>query len=242
MADKKSAKYPFRWSDGSWHSRAQRTSIGSSGSKATTVTGTQVGTPKPLPSTGGVQAPAGRVGGTEVRPPAPAGGGGATGGAAAAAPPPIDPRLVAAYNNRVSANNTSYDATVGGYKDEEDRAATGFGFNITRDAAGNPFYDGSLAINPQDPFSKMGLLQRSYEQQRTGTSNSYASMGQRNSGAYERMVGENADVNKQNQDSLSKAFAELIAGYRKGRLGAYGDMTTGNSTAYGDMVTAALGG
>lgn len=53
-------------------------------------------------------------------------------------------------------------------------------------------YNAQGARDYTNPYSAAALLEENYKRSKTGTMNSYASMGQQNSGAYGRMQGENA--------------------------------------------------
>lgn len=156
---------------------------------------------------------------------------------------PMDPRITAYTNNQTAELGHERDETLAYTNVDADRAASDYGFNITKDASGNPtFNSGDLTVNPQDPFSKMALLQKSYEGQQRGTTNSYASSGQLYSGALLNKRAADTSQNDQDKDALAKAFRDTIEGLRRQRAGAVDTYTSGVNAAGGQALQLALGG
>lgn len=79
-------------------------------------------------------------------------------------------------------------------------------------------------VDVSNPFSKAGLLKRTYQQSRRGTTNSYAANGQLYSGALGRAQDSNTFNYLQGQDALLKNFqstyGNLINQYLAGQQAA----------------------
>lgn len=89
--------------------------------------------------------------------------------------------------------------------------------NVSYDANGNPRINGGLQIdwaNPGalNPFSKAALLVKSFQEAGKGTSNSYASRGQHNSGAYGRAQGANEFGFAQGRSGIDSALRNFVTG------------------------------
>lgn len=153
---------------------------------------------------------------------------------------PEDPRLSALYNQSVKDAGTVRDNA--NYSTEYDvtRGANDLGFQVGHSATGD--YTTDFSLDPNNPFSKMALLQRSYEQEKSGTQNSYAAGGQLHSGAYGRMVNENQFQNDNNQQQLRNALQDLLERGRRSRAGAADDYAASTSGAATQALQMALGG
>lgn len=73
-------------------------------------------------------------------------------------------------------------------------------------------YGASGARDYTNPYSQAALYEESYKRSKLGTTNSYASQGQLNSGAYGRMQGENARNLSINQNTLAHSAANAYHG------------------------------
>ena len=111
----------------------------------------------------------------------------------------------------------------------EGRAASDFGFQLNRDPTTGFATAGGL--DTSNPFSKMSLLQRSYETSKRSTSNQYASMGQGFSGAFNAQQGENTRGYQQGYDALTKDFADILMGFTQDRANAQSSYTSGLADA-----------
>ena len=111
----------------------------------------------------------------------------------------------------------------------EGRAASDFGFQLNRDPTTGFATAGGLDLS--NPFSKMSLLQRSYETSQRATGNQYASMGQGFTGAFNAAQGENTRGYQQGYDALTKQFADILMGFAQDRLNAKNSYTSGLADA-----------
>jgi hypothetical protein len=68
------------------------------------------------------------------------------------------------------------------------------------------FLPGSMTVDPNNPYSRASLLQRSYQQGQAGTTNSMAARGQLYSGATQRGLDEGTFNYSRNTDALQKAY------------------------------------
>lgn len=99
-----------------------------------------------------------------------------------------------------------------------------------------------LGADQSNPYSQAKLLEESYKRSTRGTENSYASMGQRNSGAYRRMQGENARNYSIGFDQLSRGYQDARYGVVRGQLGSYAENSTGVDQASFEALLRALRG
>lgn len=111
----------------------------------------------------------------------------------------------------------------------EGRAASDFGFQLNRDPSTGFATAGGLDLS--NPFSKMSLLQRSYETSKRSTSNQYAAMGQGFSGAFGAQQRENTHGYQQDYNALTQQFADLLAGFTQDRVNAQSAYTSGVADA-----------
>lgn len=137
-----------------------------------------------------------------------------------------NPGYEAMYNADVSGADNEYGNTIAGLQYGETRAGQDYGFTFGRDAAGN-VDSNSFQVDPNNPFSKMALLSRSYQQEQAGNLNNYASMGQQNSGAYARQAANAKFGNDQANDALRKSFGDVMNASTLNRAGA---LNTKNNT------------
>lgn len=164
-----------------------------------------------------------------------------TGGPATPGAAPEDPRISGWYGDQLKSATTARDNAYYsiGYNLQE--GANDYGFSYTQDPSTGA-YGTDLSVDPANPFSKMALLQRSYEQQKAGTMNSYAADGQINSGAYQRMKRENQFQNDAGNDELKKAFRRLLQGANQDRLAAADQYSASLGSAGSEALRLALGG
>lgn len=101
-------------------------------------------------------------------------------------------------------------------------------------------FDASGNIDPNDPFGRAQLLQRAFDQQKTGNKNGYAARGQLYSGALQNAQ-DAALFNYQAQDSaLRNEFAQAQAALNAQRAAAYGNYYQGLNDAAWQRVNAAI--
>lgn len=97
-------------------------------------------------------------------------------------------------------------------------------------------YDAEGRIDPNNPFSKAQLLQRTYQQTQKGTGNQYAARGQLYSGALQRAKNEN-QFNYQAQDAqLRGSYAQQLAELARLRAEAQNQYNMQRSGAYWDLI------
>jgi hypothetical protein len=96
-------------------------------------------------------------------------------------------------------------------------------------------------IDPNNPYSRAALLQRSYQDSQRGTTNSYASAGQYNSGAYSRMRGRNTENFDIGLDQLKKSQGREQAGVVQQQVQNYSTNMAGLDPAKLESILKALG-
>lgn len=109
---------------------------------------------------------------------------------------------------------------VGGINQAENAGANEFGFAVKWKPTVGPNGEReveSIAVDPANPFSRAALLQRSYDQAKRGSTNSYAARGQLYSGALQNAQDENTFGFQRGDDQLRRAFASFILGQEGNR-------------------------
>jgi hypothetical protein len=96
-------------------------------------------------------------------------------------------------------------------------------------------------IDPNNPYSRAALLQRSYQDSQRGTTNSYAAAGQYSSGAYKRMQDRNAENFDIGLDQLKKGQGRELSGVLKGQVDTYSQYGAQLDPAKLDSLMKALG-
>jgi hypothetical protein len=96
-------------------------------------------------------------------------------------------------------------------------------------------------IDPNNPYSRAALLQRSYQDSQRGMTNSYAAAGQFNSSAYDRMQGRNAENFDIGVDQLKKAQGKEQAAVLKGQVDTYSQHGANLDPAKLEALMKALG-
>jgi hypothetical protein len=139
--------------------------------------------------------------------------------------PPPDPALLAAQSQANTAVGLS-DAWAT-YQTGQINADYGFGADGT--------------IDPNNPYSRAALLQRSYQDSQRGMTNSYAAAGQFNSSAYDRMQGRNAENFDIGVDQLKKAQGKEQAAVLKGQVDTYSQHGANLDPAKLEALMKALG-
>lgn len=160
-----------------------------------------------------------------------------------APPVPTDPRIDALYSDETTGLRTEYGNSLTDITFDENKTAGRYGFVIGRDAQGNAtFNSANPAVDPADPFSKMSLLQRSYEQAKTGTTNSMAAQGHLYSGSLRNAQTENTYQMDLGKNSLISEFQDYIEQSTRGRRAAGTDYSAGVANAAGRRLDRQLGG
>jgi len=93
-----------------------------------------------------------------------------------------------------------------------------------------------------NPYSRANLLMESYRRNQRGTMNSYAAQGQLNSGAYERMQGENKRNYNIGFDQTSREYQDARYDITRGQVQAYADAGSAVSGAQWEAILRALQG
>lgn len=187
MASKKSSQNPYRWPDGSWHSRPVKSAGGSFGG-------------------GGVVPNKGSYGGGNVGPGAaglvpratPMVGGQPNQGLGPVGGPPIDPQYEAYKLS--SGRNLAIGNADATYQRGQLEQSYGYG-----------------ASGAANPYSRAALLEESFKRSKLGTTNSYASSGQLYSGAYGRMQGENERQYSIGADQNRREYDQAVYGVNRGQ-------------------------
>lgn len=140
-----------------------------------------------------------------------------------------------------SANN-QYGHTIAGITANEDLTGSDYGYDLTRDAAGNVTgYHLKDNVQATDPFSRAALLQRLGGQQRNQTLNSYAARGQLYSGALVNQQNTDQFSYDQNFDSLVKTLARYFTNSTQAKVQAADARDSGVSSSALQTLLAALG-
>lgn len=152
---------------------------------------------------------------------------------------PSDPRVDSIYNSTIGRLRQQREDTYTqlGYQDR--RTANDYGFKV--DFHGHTA-DAIPEFDPTNPFSKMALLQRSFEQTKNGDNTGFAANGQLFSGAYGRQREETQHGFDVNKDSLVKAFQDAINGSNQQRFAAEQAYGNGESDAGKDRLRLLFGG
>lgn len=168
---------------------------------------------------------------------------GGTGAAAASSNPLIE----GVFNDANTGADTQYRHTLAGINFDDgalvqdifgwDPGKAVHGADGSLDIAGTE----ALGVNPDDPFSKMSLLTRSYQQQQNRSQNSYAAGGHLFSGAYGRAKASDLFNNDQSRDDLFKAFEASGRGNNQNRLTASDTKAGAIGTAASNRLNSYLG-
>lgn len=108
------------------------------------------------------------------------------------------------YETRVSDIHRTRDDALAGIQAEENRAKQEFGFD-----------------DPSNPFNRLKMMERMYQQSRAGTTNAMAA--QHYSGAYRATQDDLSFRESGDRDSLRRQYDDILAGLQARRLG----ITTG---------------
>lgn len=190
--------------------------------------------------TGPAKGVARPVGGGTVAPGTVAPNGSVVGGPTAA----VNPLYEGAYQDSLSNASTAYGNQIAGDTYGEDTTANDYGFTLARGGDGTVDYGATIAggVDPSNPFSKMALLSRAYQQQQGQTTNGYAAMGQ----LYSSAIGDQRNVDKfsndQNVDATQKAFRDAIQGYTQDRRSAQDTRNNAGVSAAWSRLQAYSGG
>lgn len=180
-------------------------------------------------------------------------------------PPPVDPRIDAWYQGQLGTLGQGRSDALDHAKTNVGTSAidTGFKFGTSghtaKDAQSNDYtYDtysfdpnqyesanangvltadiDKASVDPDNPFSKMSMLQQAYEGAKRGTTNSYGAAGH----LYSSAIGHKRTSDHTNAsgvfDSLLKAFQQVISGANSDVTTAIGNYNTGASTTAGQRL------
>lgn len=140
----------------------------------------------------------------------------------AAAPAPVaavNPMFESVFNDSNSDANDSYNSTIAGDREGEQRAGSDYGFTPQYGADGSVDYNATMAhgVDPNNPFSKMALLSRAYQNQQKSTTNGYAAQGQLFSGAVQNQRSADQFTNDQQTAATKQAFSDAINNFTQNR-------------------------
>jgi hypothetical protein len=157
-----------------------------------------------------------------------------TNAAAAAAPPqPAAPTPTPPPDPSLLAQQAQADNTV--------RLSDAWATYQTGQVNSSYGFDAQGQIDPNNPYSRAALLQRSYQDSQRGTANSYNAAGQYSSGAFARMQGRNAENFDIGLDQLQKQRGQDLAGILKGQVDTYSQVGANLDPAKLDSLLKALG-
>lgn len=93
-----------------------------------------------------------------------------------------------------------------------------------------------------NPYSRAALLEEQYKRSKAGTVNSYASAGQLNSGAYQRMQGENDRNYSIGSDQLARQYQNSIHNVQYGQAQTIANSGSGVDDAAFQALLRAIRG
>lgn len=117
--------------------------------------------------------------------------------------------------------NARYDTSMAGLGRDRDLATSNLDYNQQRVTQDYGFDD------PSNPFSRAALLERTYQQQRSGTLNSYAGAGQLYSGALTRARDADRFNYEQGRGALRGSYDETLRDLAVRRLEAQNTYQSG---------------
>ncbi len=142
---------------------------------------------------------------------------------------PTDP----IYLNDIANAQRERDTTLAGLGQQRTATALEYGYTPTYDENG---FVKALAIDPNDPYAKAAVMQKSYEDNLRNTKQSFASRGQLYSGA----LGVGQSINDQNyaqgSSNLQNSFINFIARNQ----GAINAANTGLTNASANALSGAV--
>jgi hypothetical protein len=164
-----------------------------------------------------------------------------------AAPKPVAPVASATpaapatpqYSLSALPPDASYDAAVAALQRQRDdqlaqlvqqRASTLLDYGFTEGP------NGTLAVDPSNPFSKAAMAKRAFDTQHRSTGQSMAAGGQLYSGAFQNAQDLVSRNQLQSQDQMQKALGAFLVRNTQGRTQALTGYETAAQQAYGDRV------
>lgn len=161
--------------------------------------------------------------------------------AAPAAPAltPYSPGVQGQLDQESSGIAADLKSTVAGITQAEDRGANDYGFAVKYKPDVGPNGERtveSFSVDPANPFSRAALLQRSYDNAKRTTTNSYAASGQLYAGSMQNAQNENARGFQQGDNSLRQAFADFVLGNETRRTDAVAAAGRSTTTAAGQAL------
>jgi hypothetical protein len=149
-----------------------------------------------------------------------------------------------AYIGQTAANQLGYANVLNQLPGLLNRASAEYGYKVDYTPGSGDVNDpggqGSYSIggvDPSNPNSRAALLQRSYENQQRGNTNSLAARGQLYSGALQNAQDTSAHDYQANEAGNQRSFQDLLAGYFGNVGNARTSALQGNATAFGDLAT-----
>lgn len=101
------------------------------------------------------------------------------------------------------------------------------------------YLPGTQNVDPNNPYSRASLLQRSYQQGQAGTTNSMAARGQLYAGATQRGLDEGTFQYSRGQDSLAKSYQGSLNDLSQKTLSGSFDLQQKQLDADSDRLTRA---
>lgn len=153
---------------------------------------------------------------------------------ASAAPPPPAAAVPATPAYTPTPWDGNYESTVANINRRRSEALAGLNYEETRTKQDYGFDD------PSNPFNRLKMLERSYQQSKAGAGNSMAAGGQLYSGAYQQAQDQLAFGETQDRDSLRRSYDDVLAGIQQRRLGVNTDADIDITGADYQRILAAL--
>lgn len=155
---------------------------------------------------------------------------------------PSDPGAVpkdAVYNAQAANYARDRDNTLAGIAREQNQALAEYGYTGRFDAAGNLT---GRTVDPNNPFSRAALLKRNYDQRSGANTNSYASRGLLQSGAYSAAKDRTDFENLRGINENERNFDALIGSLIGRTAAAHTNYDTGITQAGADNLARLIGG
>lgn len=155
-------------------------------------------------------------------------------------PPPAPPAATpvtqdAPYKTTIAQLGQARDHTISELRGQRGRTLADYGYTA-QFGPNDQLVDGSLQVDPNNPFSRAAALKRTYDQNKQGNTNSYAARGQLYSGALKNAQNANDFGFQQGQDTMQKGLIGYLAGVAGGIGQAGIDYELGSGQAYGDLI------
>lgn len=152
------------------------------------------------------------------------------------APPAVNPLVQTQLDNTVTGVNATLTNTLAGLTAQQTNSLLDYGYTAAPGANGELDLS-TLKVDPNNPFSKAALLQRSFDQAQRGNRTSYAARGHLYSGALQNAQNESRHQFEAGSNQLQRGLGGTLAELARRRQTA---KTTANNQITSAQDLAAL--